>query len=255
MGSKWVPADGSDPTSLLPPGAEADDAKAAEFVLLRKKVGVCGVQSYIKMVMLDNFVHADLHPGNVLVRMEEVGLLARFQRFILLGGTWEEMKRTTMPHIVFLDAGLAATFDDRIYSNVQGFFTAIVEHKGPEFGRAILGLNPTQPHVLSEEAFLQEVTQKMGEMRAQLLRGEGRAGDNIRSFMASVRNHNVSLDPTVMVALMSLMVLEGWQWRLDPSVGILDAIEMQLNRKASLAGWLLSAAEVYASFKAKYLPA
>ena len=52
-----------------------------------------------------------------------------------------------------------------------------------------------------------EVTVKMGEMRAEMDRGEGRAGDNIRSFMASVRNHNVTLDPTVMVALMSMMVL------------------------------------------------
>ena len=57
----------------------------------------------------------------------------------------------------------------------------------------------------------------MNEMRAEMKAGEGRAGDNIRSFMASVRNHNVSLDPTVMVALMSMLVLEGWQFRLDPS--------------------------------------
>ena len=27
-----------------------------------------GVQSYLKMLMMDNFIHADLHPGNVLVR-------------------------------------------------------------------------------------------------------------------------------------------------------------------------------------------
>ena len=51
------------------------------------------------------------------------------------------------------------------------------------------------------------------------------------------------LDPSVMVSLMSMMVLEGWQWRLDPCVGIIDAIEMQLNRRSSLAGWVMTAAE------------
>ena len=27
---------------------------------------------HLKMLMMDNFIHADLHPGNVLVRMEAV---------------------------------------------------------------------------------------------------------------------------------------------------------------------------------------
>ena len=40
--------------------------------------------------------------------------------------------------------------------------------------------------------------------------GQGRAGVNIRNFMSSVRGHHVQLDPSVMVRLMSMMVLEGW---------------------------------------------
>ena len=43
--------------------------------------------------------------------------------------------------------------------------------------------------------------------------GAGNPGKNIRSYMQSVRDHGVVLDPTVMVALMSMMVLEGWQVR------------------------------------------
>ena len=88
--------------------ADGDDIE------LRKKVALCGVQSYLKMLMMDNFIHADLHPGNVLVRMEEVGWVARLQRYLLIGQTGERV-----PHIVFLDAGLAASFNTRIYSNVQ----------------------------------------------------------------------------------------------------------------------------------------
>lgn len=247
VGDKWVPAE--EHPSVLQTAADPESEEAKEMVLLRKRVGLCGVQSYLKMVMLDNFVHADLHPGNVLVRMEEVGLLARVQRFLLLGGT-EDLTKARVPHIIFLDAGLAAIFNEHIYSNVQGFFQAIVQAKGKEFGYAILGLAPAQPHVPSQEAFVLEVEQKMVEMRAQMEQGHGRAGDNIRSFMASVRNHQVTLDPSVMVALMSMMVLEGWQWRLDPSVGIMDAIEMQLNRRSSLAGWLITIGEWWASLKA-----
>ena len=47
----------------------------------------------------------------------------------------------------------------------------------------------------------------------------------MRQYMAAVRRHRVVLDPTVMVALMSMLVLEGWQNRLDPSVSIIRSIE------------------------------
>ena len=52
--------------------------------------------------------------------------------------------------------------------------------------------------------------------------------------------HHVQLDPTVMVALMSMLVLEGWQFRLDPSTSILGSIEQQLDRRSSMLGLLLS---------------
>ena len=64
-------------------------------------------------------------------------------------------------------------------------------------------------------------------------RGEGRPGDNIRAYMDSVRSHRVVLDPTVMVALMSMLVLEGWQFRLDPSTSIVGAIETLDRRRRS----------------------
>ena len=39
------------------------------------------------MLMMDNFIHADLHPGNVLVRMEDADWIARAQRYLLIGQT------------------------------------------------------------------------------------------------------------------------------------------------------------------------
>ena len=111
---------------------------------------------------------------------------------------------------------LAAQFDSRIYSNVTGFFESIIKFDGPKFGLAILGLAPTQPYVKSPTDFCAEVTTKMKAMKQEMDDGEGRAGDNIRSFMASVRAHNVKLDPTVMVALMYAPLL-AWPCLAAPS--------------------------------------
>ena len=32
------------------------------------KLAAIGLGSYLKMLLKDNFIHADLHPGNILVR-------------------------------------------------------------------------------------------------------------------------------------------------------------------------------------------
>lgn len=49
-------------------GWESSDENA-----MRSSIAVCGVQSYLKMMIWDNLIHADLHPGNVLIRMEDIG--------------------------------------------------------------------------------------------------------------------------------------------------------------------------------------
>eukprot|EP00966_Prymnesium_polylepis_P076973 1783654-Prymnesium_polylepis.3 len=58
-----------------------------------------------------------------------------------------------------------------------------------------------------------QVAAKCEQQKSELVVGAGNPGKTIRSYMESVRNHNVVLDPTVMVAVMSMMVLEGWQAR------------------------------------------
>jgi len=186
---------------------------------MRSSIALCGVQSYLKMMIWDNLIHADLHPGNVLIRMEDIGPLARLQRWIVLGDS-----SARVPHIVFLDAGLAASFPQQIFKSVNSFFDAIVQTDGVNIGRSILGLAPSQPNVADPDAFIQEVAAKCEQQKNEFIVGAGNPGKNIRSYMESVRHHGVVLDPTVMVALMSMMVLEGWQSRLDPQISIMECL-------------------------------
>ena len=93
------------------------------------------------------------------------------------------------------------------------------------YAESILGLGASQPYVADRQAFVDEVNGLVQRQRVEYDAGGGRSGDNMRQYMAAVRRHRVVLDPTVMVALMSMLVLEGWQNRLDPSVSIIRSIE------------------------------
>ena len=176
------------------------------------------------MLISDNFIHADLHPGNVLIRFEEIGYVARLQRWVVFG-----QSDALAPHLVLLDAGLAASFPPALYSNVGAFFSSIINFQGPPFAEAILGMAPEQPLVKSRDEFISEISAKMDVMRQNFESGGGRAGDNIKDFMSSVRGHHVTLDPSILVSLMSMMVLEGWQFRLDPMVSVFDNVAVALK--------------------------
>ena len=148
-------------------------------------------------------------------------MASRVMRYIFLGDS-----SAVVPHIVLLDAGLASSFNRAINHNVRKFFEAIVANDGISYGEAILGLADRQPYVKSPSAFIAEVDRKCREQREVFDNGGGdRAGENIKDYIDSVRAHRVVLDPTVMIALMSMLVLEGWQVRLDPGVSIMDGIK------------------------------
>ena len=50
------------------------------------------------------------------------------------------------------------------------------------------------------------------------------AGDCMNAIFETVQKYHVTIDPNVMVAVVTVMVLEGWQFRLDPSINIMDHI-------------------------------
>ena len=43
-------------------------SKNPELKQINKKLANLGINAYMKMMLVDHFVHADLHPGNILVR-------------------------------------------------------------------------------------------------------------------------------------------------------------------------------------------
>lgn len=79
---------------------------------------------------VDNFVHADMHPGNILVRIKE-----------RTPGTQLFESR---PHVIFLDVGMTAELSKRDRMNIVEFFKAVALRDGHTAAQCTLQFSERQ---------------------------------------------------------------------------------------------------------------
>lgn len=74
------------------------------------------------MLLKDNFIHADLHPGNILVRLEEPAPAGT-----LRGALARALRLAPHPRLVLLDVGMIARLTSEDQSHLVDFFKVGVE--------------------------------------------------------------------------------------------------------------------------------
>ncbi|XP_054009095.1 uncharacterized aarF domain-containing protein kinase 2-like isoform X2 [Hylaeus anthracinus] len=96
---------------------EYDDTK------LQEKLAKIGIRTILKMVFKDNFIHCDLHPGNILVdtNCEPTGRIwAWLGRFI------DRDYLPSYPRLVILDCGLVVSLNARCQRNLRDVFRSVL---------------------------------------------------------------------------------------------------------------------------------
>ena len=74
---------------------------------VRKKVAAIGFQAFLQMAVMDNFVHGDLHPGNMIVR--GTGAAETVQAVVLDAGIVIALAPSDRRNFVTLFAAVAKT--------------------------------------------------------------------------------------------------------------------------------------------------
>lgn len=96
----------------------------------RKELARKGLRAFLKMLFEDNFVHADLHPGNILVcnrqfEPSEDGISLPFT--------------SSQDHqLVFLDVGLVTSLNDYDRRSFIELFQAVIKGNGYKVGRLMI---------------------------------------------------------------------------------------------------------------------
>lgn len=93
------------------------------------------------LCQVDNFVHADMHPGNILVRVAR-SKPSRKKLF------------KTKPHVIFIDVGMTAELSKNDRVNLVEFFKAVARRDGRTAAECTLRLSRKQ-NCPDPEAFIQ----------------------------------------------------------------------------------------------------
>lgn len=157
-----------------------------------------------------------MHPGNILVRLNE-----------------RKPKRKLFfrpkPHIVFLDVGMTAelTRDDR--DNLQQFFKAVATRDGRTAANCTLQLSKQQS-CPNPVAFIEELDKTFsfwGTPEGDIFHPV----ECMHQLLDTVRRHKVNIDGNICTVMVTILVLEGWQRKLDPGFDIMHTLKTLLLDK------------------------
>ncbi|KAK3375935.1 hypothetical protein B0T24DRAFT_572399 [Lasiosphaeria ovina] len=214
-----------------------------------------GLDAFLRMLLLDNFVHADLHPGNIMVRFyqseqpslnlrlrgkrespppeqqadvtEEV--LSRLRPYRGKKELWAaELAKIDhegfRPQLVFIDTGLVTELNATNRRNFLDLFRAVAEFDGYKAGHLMCERCRQPDAVLDEEVFSLKMQHLVLGVKSQTLAlGNIKIADILQQVLGMVRQHHVRMEGDFVNVVISIFLLEGIGRSLDPDVDLLSS--------------------------------
>nr|XP_055049146.1 uncharacterized aarF domain-containing protein kinase 2 [Misgurnus anguillicaudatus] len=191
---------------------------------VKQRIARMGVNLLLKMVFVDNFVHGDLHPGNILV---QGGKGEEPRDRATLTDLWDTVVVSMRPNppplqLVLLDAGIIAQLSEEDKHNFRAVFTAVVLKQGERVAELILH------HARANDC--QDVTRFKKEMAElvdhalsdTLSLGKIQVAELLSRVFGLLIHHKVKLESNFVSMVFAIMVLEGLGRSLDPNLDILE---------------------------------
>ena len=160
----------------------------------RKALARVGGEAILKMVFVDGFVHADLHPGNII--------LADDGRLVLIDlGMVTEIPPDLQRVWVETFVSLAGADWNRTAELFYGYAPSVGTTRYADFAKDVA-------------AYLERLHGKR--------LGEVEIGPAVSGMMNVLRRHQVQVDPSFTVVHVGLLVAEGLGKQLDPDIDMIS---------------------------------
>lgn len=209
-----------------------------------------GLDAFLHMLLIDNFVHADLHPGNIMVRFykpERINLsLGRHKRSdspTHAQDVTEEVLQKLRPHrhhpeawkaeldkidkegyrpqLIFIDTGLVTALNATNRTNFLDLFKAIAEFDGYRAGHLMVERCRQPDAVIDEEVFALKMQHLvLGVKSKTFALGAIKIGDVLNEVLSMVRSHHVRMEGDFVNVVISILLLEGIGRSLDPNLDL-----------------------------------
>ena len=197
---------------------------------LHSEIAHLGLQMYLHMLMQDNFVHSDLHPGNLLVQLPGFVTGTNMNMKQAHGSTQVEelihhyndrsssSLKSAHCNLVVLDSGLVSELNQRNRKNFLALFGALLIRDGRLASHLILSNSPHQK--CRDPVALGEDMHKI--VSAIPLENIGRVdlGKLLGEVMNCVRYHQVQLEADFASLIISLAIIEGIGRQLEPDLSL-----------------------------------
>lgn len=199
-----------------------------------KSVAALGLDAFLKMLLLHNFIHSDLHAGNIFLTIdgEEEKLAAL--KAAKNQDDWDKVWNTlsnAQPHLWFIDAGLVTELNPNNRANFVALFKAIATFDGYKAGELMVERSRTPETVIDKEVFALKTSRLVSQVKSRTFAlGSVSIGDLLTNMMEMVRKHHVRMESDFITVILSILLLEGIGRRLDPELDIFKSALPVLRR-------------------------
>jgi aarF domain-containing kinase len=210
------------------------------------------------MLIIDNFVHSDLHPGNIMIKFIKPESTKVLLQHILTSivnpsaphepspadlsnsdkivdglrslahshSPWRAeleslSKEGYIPEVVFVDAGLVITLNEKNRHNFLDLFHAVAQFEGYRVGQLMIERCRTPELAVEPETFalkMQHVVLNIKRKTFSL--GQIKISDILKDVLKAVRVHHVKMEGDFINTVISILLLEGIGRQLDPDLNL-----------------------------------
>ncbi|GMG33625.1 unnamed protein product [Ambrosiozyma monospora] len=198
------------------------------------------------MLILDNFIHADLHPGNIFIRLKKnpsssgsggstleqekeeyetdllMNELKSIQSITELNARMTQLSQEGYhPQICLIDAGLVTELNSSNRFNFISLFNSLATFDGYKAGELMIERSRTPETAINKEVFKLKVERLVDRVKARTFTlGTISIGDLLDRMLSMVRSHHVRMEGDFVTVIVAILLMEGLGRRLDPELDL-----------------------------------